>query len=49
MPQNEYIEEAIKKHGRRLDYEERKCVRHISRSEKDAIAVFAYWSTSEHR
>jgi ribosome biogenesis protein NSA2 len=24
MPQNEYIEEAIKKHGRRLDYEERK-------------------------
>nr|CAG8545202.1 2023_t:CDS:2 [Entrophospora candida] len=24
MPQNEYIEEAIKKYGRRLDYEERK-------------------------
>ncbi|KAJ3300008.1 Ribosome biogenesis protein [Borealophlyctis nickersoniae] len=24
MPQNEYIEEAIKKHGRRLDHEERK-------------------------
>lgn len=24
MPQNEYIEQAIKKHGRRLDYEERK-------------------------
>ncbi|CAB4398407.1 unnamed protein product [Rhizophagus irregularis] len=24
MPQNEYIEESIKKHGRRLDYEERK-------------------------
>ena len=24
MPQNEYIEETIKRHGRRLDYEERK-------------------------
>ncbi|KAI9137683.1 ribosomal protein S8e/ribosomal biogenesis NSA2 [Paraphysoderma sedebokerense] len=24
MPQNEYIEESIKRHGRRLDYEERK-------------------------
>ena len=24
MPQNEYIEQHIKKHGRRLDYEERK-------------------------
>src|SRR5258708_4992479 len=24
MPQNEHIEEAIKKHGRRLDYVERK-------------------------
>jgi ribosomal protein S8E len=26
MPQNEYIEEAIKKHGRRLDHGERKWV-----------------------
>ena len=24
--QNEYIEEHIKRHGRRLDYHERKCV-----------------------
>ncbi|KAI6021398.1 ribosomal protein S8e/ribosomal biogenesis NSA2 [Pisolithus microcarpus] len=27
MPQNEYIEEHIKRHGRRLDYYERKCKR----------------------
>ena len=26
QPQNEYIEEHIKRHGRRLDYFERKCV-----------------------
>lgn len=26
MPQNEYIDEAIKKHGRRLDYDTRKYI-----------------------
>jgi len=32
QPQNEYIEEAVRRHGRRLDYEERKYVRSFTQS-----------------
>lgn len=36
MPQNDYIEQHIKKHGRRLDYEERKRKREARESHKVA-------------
>ncbi|KAL1921685.1 uncharacterized protein VTP21DRAFT_10327 [Calcarisporiella thermophila] len=36
MPQNEYIEESIKRHGRRLDYEERKRKREARQAHKSS-------------
>ncbi|CAG8567528.1 828_t:CDS:2 [Paraglomus occultum] len=39
MPQNEYIEESIRRHGRRLDYEERK--RKRAAREAHSAATFA--------
>ncbi|KAJ2807229.1 Ribosome biogenesis protein, partial [Coemansia guatemalensis] len=36
MPQNEYIEESIRRHGRRLDHAERKRKREARKVHKDA-------------